>query len=175
MPIQTAYPFTHDPLLLGMASTPEPCQKATGYADAAISFGVGLIYDGEISDGRQKVAVPAATFTIRDFAGIAEYSHKQQRGEDAGLTDLTTTQTAEYSAGDDITIAQKRRLIVFSEQAVNPGAAVFLRHTAGGAGTAPGQFRTDADTANAIDISSVARWKSVTAGAGNAELEINLP
>ena len=174
MAIQTTYGFTHDPLLVGMAAGPSPCQKGTGYADAAIAFGLGLVYDGEVTQGRRKVKVPDAAFTVADFVGIAEHSHKQQRGDEAGLDVLTSTQTAEYAIGDDITIAEKRRIVVTVEGAVNPGAAVFLRHTANG-GNTPGNFRTDADTARAVDISTVARWRTTTAGAGQAELEINLP
>lgn len=172
MGIQTTYSFTHDALVQGMIDSMVPSECLTGYSDAAIGFGLGLVYDGEVTDGRSKLALPSATgFT---FAGISVFTHKQNTGGDSGLGDLTTDEVARYAIGDDITYGKKGRFVVWSESAVEPGDAVFLRHTANGAGTAPGQFRVDADTDGADQIAR-AQWVTKITAAGLVVLEINLP
>jgi len=175
MPIQTTYNFQHDALLQGMVKDAQTCDTITGFSDAAIGFGLGVAYDsamGTYETSRPKLALPSATgFT---FMGVTCHTHKQNTGGDDGLGVLTTTESAQYAIGDDITVLTRGLIVVYSESAVEPGDAVFLRHTANGAGTAPGQFRIDADTANADQITN-AKWATKITAAGLVVLQINLP
>lgn len=173
MPIQTSYPYGYGVALQGMAYDMTNKDDITAWSTDPIEFGLGVIYDGATDPNeRWKIALPSVTGQV--FAGVTKYSHKQVSGVEAKMTDLTTVQGARYEAGDDITVRRRGRIYVFSEQAVNPGLPVYLRFAVNGAGTAAGQFRVDADTARADQITQ-ARWVSVTTGSGLAILEINLP
>lgn len=131
--------------------------KVSRVSAAVISFGVGLSIG---ADG--KVLIPAATGS--QFEGVAMMKHKAQSNA-LGL--------ARYDIGEAISTLRKGRIWVFAEEAVDPTDAVFLRHTVNG-GLIPGDFRTDADTANADQITN-AKWVSVLTAAGLAILEINMP
>jgi hypothetical protein len=118
-------------------------------------FGLAILSTG-------LVAVPSSTgFT---FVGIARQKHKSTPN---------STAVAQYDIGEAISIVRKGRIWVESEQAVNPTLSVFLRHTVNSA-LVPGNFRVDADTAKADQITN-AKWVSVTTGAGLAILEVNQP
>jgi hypothetical protein len=141
----------------GMADAARANDYITGQSAAAISFGFGLAI---LSTGL--VAVPSSTgFT---FVGIARQKHKSTPN---------STAVAQYDIGEAISIVRKGRIWVESEQAVNPTLSVFLRHTVNSA-LVPGNFRVDADTAKADQITN-AKWVSVTTGAGLAILEVNQP
>ncbi len=129
-----------------------------GVSDVAVAFGLGL---EKSSTGL--VRIPAATGFL--FGGIAIMKHKAQ---DNAATN------AQYDAEQAIPVIRKGRIYVNAEQAVNPTLPVFLRHTVNG-GSIPGDFRIDADTANADDISAFAQWVSVTTSPGIAILEVHLP
>lgn len=76
---------------------------------------------------------------------------------------------------DTCSVLRKGRVLVLAEQAIALGDPVYVRHTANGGTTAPGRFRKDADTANAIQVTK-ARWVTSTSGADQiAVLELNLP
>ena len=172
MPIQTTYPFTHDLVLKGMKAQGGACESITAYSDEVIEFGFGVVYDGEANlEQRPQVKIPDATG--QTFLGIAAHTHKQSNSGDDGLGVLVSTGTTRYEIGDDIKVWTKGRYMVFAEQAVNPTLDVYLRHTTNTT-ESPGDFRVDADTARADQITN-AKWVSVTSAAGNAILEINEP
>jgi len=130
-----------------------------GNAAVDINFGYGLA----VTAVEGVVALPAAAGFI--FAGVAVQS----------LKDIPrSTGVALYEADEEFPILRKGRIWVYSEQAVNPTLAVFLRHTVN-ATLVPGDFRVDIDTANAQDISAFAKWRSTTTAAGLAILEVNAP
>ena len=172
MPIQTTYNFTHDALQKGMIQDFLPTERITAFSDEVINFGFGVVYDSAVgNENRPKVAIPSSTgFT---FLGVACHTHKQNTGGDDTLGTLTTTEEAEYAIGDDITVLKKGRIVVYSEQAVDLDDDVYLRHTTTTTEN-PGDFRTDADTDKADQITQ-ARWVSKTSGAGLAVIEINIP
>lgn len=175
MPIQTTYGFSNDALLPGMVTVMTHEEPVTGYAAAAIAFGLGLVYDNETStDGRQKVKVPSGSVDVT-FVGVAGFDHTRPlTGEVVSATTLTTTQDAQYAIGAPIKVIKKGRVKVYVEGAVNPETPVFLRHTVNGVGTALGYFRGDADTARAIDVSAFARFAGVTTGAGTVDLDLDV-
>lgn len=128
-------------------------------AEADINFGVGLA----VTAVESRVAVPAATGF--KFAGISVQT----------LKDIPrSTGIALYEADDQFPVLRKGRIWVYSEVAIDPTDPVFLRHTINAA-LLPGDFRNDADTARADDISAFASWVSTTTAAGLAILEINAP
>lgn len=177
MPIQTTYPFFNQPLLPGMVASLLRSEAITAFAATAIPFGVGLLFTGTTdiagdSTGnvttlnnyydRLQVALPASGNPR--FAGVAGHDHTQTlTGEIVSLETLITTQIAQYPIGAAIKVIKKGRVAVLVDAAENPaiGDPVFLRHTANGVGTAVGQFRTTADTARALDVSTVAKWATV--------------
>lgn len=109
------------------------------------------------------IAVPSAA--TDKFHGVALMKHKAK---------TNALGEAQYEIGQAVSILRKGRIWVYSEQAVNPTLAVFLRHTTTTT-EIPGDFRVDLDTDKAFDISAYAKWISVTAAAGLAIVDINFP
>ena len=123
-----------------------------------IAFGVGLAIN---TTGF--VLVPTATGF--KFEGVAMLKQKAPPN---------TTGIALYDIGEEISVLRQGRIYVTAEVAVNPTLAVFLRHTVNAALT-PGDFRIDADTARADQITN-AKWVSTTTtGPLLAILEVNSP
>ncbi len=175
MPIQTTYGFTNDGLLPGMVSALTYSESVTGYADAAIEFGLGLVYDNAMgSDGRYKCKVPNNNTDVT-FLGVAEFDHTRPvTGDPVSLTTLTTTQGGNYAIGDPIRIVKKGRVRVYAEVAVNPLTPVYVRHTANGGVTARGQFTGNSDPTRCTDISAVAKYAGVTTGAGYVDIDLDV-
>jgi len=124
-----------------------------------INFGLGLV----VTANEGEAALPSATGF--KMAGIVIQS----------LKDIPrATGIALYEADEEFPVLKKGRIWVYSEVAIDPTDPVFLRHTVNAA-LVPGDFRNDADTAKADDISAFASWVSKTTAAGLALLEINLP
>lgn len=130
----------------------------SGVSAELIKFGWGLQVE---TTGL--VAVPSAAGD--QFHGIAIQKHKAQQN---------SVGQAQYEIQEAIPVLRGGRIWVYSEQAVNPTLAVFLRHTTTTT-EIPGDFRVDLDTDKAFDISAYAKWISVTAIAGLAIVEINFP
>jgi hypothetical protein len=141
--------------LRGMLADAGDNEIITGYSTVAQEFGKGL----QVLTGGG-VLLPAAVTNI--FQGITVMNNNAVQN---------ATGLAGFAIGQAIPILRKGRIWVQSEQAVNPTLAVFWKCVASGFG----DFRVDADTANAKDISAFAKWISVTAGAGLAILELNYP
>ncbi|BAQ65529.1 hypothetical protein GM3709_2294 [Geminocystis sp. NIES-3709] len=144
----------------------------TAYSDTAIPFGVGVVYGGAVgNENRPKIALPSATGFL--FMGVSCFTHKQTGDSNDGFGVLNTTASAQYEIGDDITVKKRGYVWVYSEIAVDMDDPVFLRHTVNSA-LVPGNFRIDADTAKADQLTNV-RWACKTTAAGLAILELNIP
>jgi hypothetical protein len=157
--MQTTYTdqSTEYPALKGGLADAGITNKVTGESAAVIEFGRGL---ARLST--DLVGLPPSTgFT---FAGVALMKHKAQSN---------SLGRAQYAIGEAIPIIRKGRVWVYTEQAVDPTLAVYLRHTVNST-LVPGDFRVDADTAKA-DVVANAKWASVRTDAGLALLELNLP
>lgn len=125
-----------------------------------VPFGYGMAEGASVPLG----VLPSATGFL--FAGIAIFKAKVAPNDGTG---------AKYEAGEAISVARKGVIWVLAEDAVSLTSDVFLRHTLGTATQLPGRWRTDADTANADQVTQ-ARWLTETSGADElAQLEINLP
>lgn len=114
--------------------------------------------------GERSGTLPSATG--QRFEGVSERIH-------SGV-DPVNADAGEYVPFSNMTIGYRGTWWVEVEEAVSLADNVFFRHTAGAGGTILGQFRTDADTASADQVSN-ARWMSETDGPGIALLALNLP
>lgn len=132
--------------------------KVSRVAAADIGFGVGLVQTAV----EGQTALPSATGFV--FEGVSVQTNKPVQN---------ATGEAQYDAGEEITVLRKGRIWVYAEVAVAVNDPVFLRHTVNGA-LVPGDFRNDADTARADQITN-ARWITATTAAGLAQIEINIP
>lgn len=132
-----------------------------GAADSP--FGVMVAYG---ADPAKECVAPADGAAIAALMGVTVHKHTPDRASLSGTEGLTPDSMVD--------VIRKGRVVVVVEEAVTPGDAVFVRHTAAGA-EVKGAFRTDADGGDAVDISTKARWESTTTGAGLAILDLNLP
>lgn len=124
---------------------------------AAVAYGTGVALG---TDPEVQFELPAATGFL--FGGVLVHSHGR---EDVEAVGPVQDEPAE--------LLRTGRVWVIVEEAVAVGDDVFLRHTANG-GLLPGGWRTDADTANADQITN-ARWLTAAALGGLAQLEVNYP
>lgn len=160
---QTAYAIEAAVAFEGMLADPAggPTRRSLSRAneDAAASFfGRGVTYG---TDPDTQFALPSATGA--ELAGVTVHRHGTQVVTDDGL--------AQNEVGE---LLRGGRIWVLPEDAVTPESDVFWRHTTGGAGEVIGQFRSDADTAQADQVTN-ARWLTSGGPATPAMLEINLP
>lgn len=123
-----------------------------------VPFGRGMV------EGSTPPLAVLPSVTGFRFAGVALFKAKVSPNDGTG---------AKYEAGEAISLLRKGRVWVLVEEAVTLTSDVFLRHTIGSATELPGRFRTDADSAKADQITN-ARFVSVTAGEGLAELEFSI-
>lgn len=170
MPIQTSYMFDHTIALKGQVAGSGVQEDISAYADLAIEFGLGVVYDNanagtESRDAgyvgsSPKVKVPTAIGG--DFVGITKRIQKPTYDRPDFLSVVNGTQDSEYLAGDSITVRTKGRIWVYSEQAVAPGDDVYLRAITNGANTA-GNFRKDADSLAITNVALTSNVATITA------------
>lgn len=136
--------------------------------DANMPFGIAVVDASQDGGGKDKDDVKLPSTTGQRFMGVTQHSHAI---EAAGAS---LTGTEGIPATHPCNVLRRGRIAVVVEEAISLGDAVFFRHTAG-VGEQVGAFRTDADTADADEITEGAEWVSETTGAGIAILELNLP
>lgn len=142
-----------------------PCDVRSRLNASAKSY-FGRLVLRDSGSGEDHVAHPAGALaavngTVID--GIISSTHTLESQKDGDEPN--------YPAKETLNVVRKGYIWVAIDQDVAVGDPVFVRHTGGG----EGKFRMDADTANAQDISAVAKWeKGGTAAEGIALLEINL-
>ena len=143
-----------------LADSHAPKDVVTGKAKAAaMPLGVLAVIDTASGDGGVKV--PAVTGDVSGKAvGVVMHSHS---------VESSLTGSPEWPRYSAVPVLRRGRVYVSVENAVAEGGQVFARHTA------PfGAFRADADTGNATLVPG-AVYRTSTAGAGLAVVEINLP
>lgn len=130
------------------------------FSAAEVLFGQGLAVVAE-----NESAQPGATGFV--FEGVALK---------VNLPLNNSSGEASYKANTAISVLRKGRVWVKSESIISNilTDGVFLRHTVNAA-LIPGQFRIDADTAKADEITT-ARWLTTTSAVNElALLEFNIP
>lgn len=142
--------------------TPDSVSSYENEEVVAIDFGVGVLQ----GTADRQALLPAGN--IDNLVGLVVHSHD--------FENRTLAADEGVAVDEMMNVANKGRFWVEPEVDVAPGDPVFLRHTVNGQLT-PGHWRNDADTANALEVTSGARW--FTSGgptSGNlAVLELNLP
>jgi hypothetical protein len=145
------------PGLIADAADPKDILSRANEESANVPFGLAVVPG---TDGAEQFLLPSATGQV--CLGVLAHRHQREDVEADGLN--------EGEVGD---VLKRGRIWVVTEEAVAVDSPVFFRHTAPGVEQV-GAFRTDADTANADEITS-ARWVAATSAAGIAQLDISLP
>jgi hypothetical protein len=172
---QTTY--TQSPAVgkLGLLAYAENTKKSTGYSDAVIPYGRLVVYDA----ANEKVKLPAAATDILDANSesrpvigvvIATQDIENQVANTLGVANANVPA---YPIGFALPILRDGDIWVWAEEAVVLTDQVFVRHTASG-NNKPGNFRQDADTANAALLNG-AKFVTETTGAGLVVVRLNLP
>lgn len=133
----------------------------------ALPFGRGLVKDTNSGE----IKLPSAGGD--KFVGVAMHSHNVEQDPIGSLG------VGEYKVGAAVNSLVRGKIWVEVESlaAIEEDADVYVRHTAGGGGSVLGIFRTDADTASALQVLG-ARWTGVKSSAATvklAVLDLNLP
>jgi hypothetical protein len=172
---QTTYAEEFAQAQLGMLADAAENNIVSRYSDNVAPFGRCVVRD--TVDG--KVKLPAAILEILDGNGesrpvegivVMSQAIEEQPENTLGVADANVPA---YPAQYAFSVMRKGTVWVWSEQAVSPTDQVFVRAIASG-DEKPGNFRKDADTANAAQLKG-ARFASTTTGAGLVLLEIDLP
>lgn len=171
MSVQTSYSQTHSAAYAGGLASSEPHNVLAGLnkeSSADIPYGRAVVLASIPSALGPNDYTPAVLPVDANsvFVGIALFSHAHNPKNTSGVL-----------AGDMFNIISKGVVYVEVEQAVQPGDAVYFRHTtASGTGTsiALGKFRKDADSSKALQLTN-ARWRGKAAAGGIAALEIGTP
>lgn len=157
---QTSYAIQADQAFAGLLADFDSSVRSSislaNEESAAVEYGRGVTFG---TAPTEQFALPASTGFI--FAGVVV--HKQAHD------DLDADGPVE---GENAEILNRGRVWVIVEEAIAITDPVFLRHTANV--FTPGSFRTDADTANADELTNC-RWLTETSAAGIALLEVNAP
>lgn len=124
------------------------------------------------ADADNQCSLPASATDVTDrLLGIAI--------ADVSIEEDAAIAFGHYKEGDSVPVLRKGRIWVIAETIVTDiSLGVFIRHTTPG-GSPPlaslGSFRTDADTANATENTSLT-WLTTTSAIGElAVVEFNLP
>jgi hypothetical protein len=163
--MQTTYSNVPGAAFAGMLGDSKPADILSRALGGSVNVGFGLMLEYGATPTTE--AAPLADgATLGDLVGVTVHRHTQDRASLTGTHGITPNSTMD--------LLRKGRVWVVVEEAVTPGDAVFVRHTAAGL-EVKGAFRNDADGGDAVDISTKARWESTTTGAGIALLDLNLP
>lgn len=151
--IQSTYTQYFDEALAGnFAHTNTLCDSVSKITETAITFGYGVVR----GTGDDDVRLPANAGDVANFVGIVRRTLARENVSNSGATTPTS------DAGRMHEIMTVGYIFALCEDGCSPGDDVFLRHTTGGAGEVIGQFRTDADTDEATQITG-ATWETTTA------------
>lgn len=153
-------------------------------------------YEGQRADSRPMTAWPARNntgavlpfgrFVVHDTgSGTSEFAAKLPSASTDKILGISVRDMAHNPNGltagtegilddDMFSVCSTGTIYVKTEQNVTPSDPVFVRFTANGAGTAPGQVRKDADTSNAVALTSARFAESASAGEIVAVF-VNLP
>jgi hypothetical protein len=141
------------------------CEYMARLAEEALPVGRFVVQGTD----DHETALPAASTLTETGLGIVAEIAPREDGTTAGT----------FDSNEAVNIVTKGRVWVTVEDAVSAGQSAFVRFTADsdGAGDATrpvGNFRSDADTDEAVELPE-SRFETSTSGAGLALLYINLP
>ena len=161
----TDYSTYPDRFVAGQVANTGCCERRTrlNVSGDVIGFGCAVVQSPTVEDG---ALLPSSTNT--NILGVAERKYMHENAY------FSAAQYLGYPDDVDFNIVREGDVVVYVEEAISLGDAVYCRHTANGAGKLyKGQFRNDADTSNCFQITN-AKWLTATTGAGLAVLSLNL-
>jgi len=128
----------------------------------AAPVGIGKLVVTDQVNGDDAARLPASAADINNLAkGVAVHAQSQE---------TTLEVNPVWPLNSAFPTLQKGRIYVAVEDAVESGQPAFVRFQAGN----EGGFRSDVDTANAVQLQG-SKFRSSTTGAGIAIVELNLP
>jgi hypothetical protein len=157
---QTTYTIEADEAFQGMLGDDGVNRVSVSRANeetVAVEYGRPAV---EGTDGAKQFLLPSAAG--ENFLGITLHSHDR---EDLDADGVSPDEPAE--------LLRKGRIWVKVFEAIALGDDVYYQHTAN-AGAVPGDWRNDADTANADQLVQ-AQWLTAASAGELALLEINYP
>jgi hypothetical protein len=107
-----------------------------------------------------------AESTTDAFAGVSLHGHHIEQDNTTGI--------AQYLKGRTVDVLVDGAVNVKTEQATVPGDNIYARYKVGAAGTLVGNFRKDADSAKAFQLTR-ARWTEALNAGDIGPLHISLP
>jgi hypothetical protein len=146
------------------------------YSAAKIPFGRFVSFDTVGG----KVKLPAAatdiingtSYAVLEGVAIEDPSVESKDANTLGVSDANAPA---HDIADAIPVLKRGRVIVWSEQAVSPTDAVFVRHTVSTDGLQKcGNVRKDLDTDKASSLGEKAHFVGTTTGAGLVEIDVRL-
>lgn len=172
--MQTSYPTQPNAGKLGQLTDASDHDIVSRYSAAKIPFGRFVSFD--TTSG--KVKLPAAATDIINSTSYAVSEGIALENPSKECTDENTlgvagANAAAHDIGDAIPVLKRGRCFVYTEQAVGPTDAVYVRYTASG-NNVVGNFRKDDDTSKAASLGENARFVGTTTGAGLVEIDIRL-
>jgi hypothetical protein len=144
------------------------------YSAAAIPFGRFVVFDTVGG----KVKLPSAATDIVDSGSYAKLEgvaieDPSVESKSANILGVAGINAPAHAIADAIPVLKRGRVIVWSEQAVAPTDAVFVRYTANG-NEVVGNVRKDDDTSKAASLGEKAHFVGTTTGAGLVEIDVRL-
>jgi len=131
-PVQTTYSINHAPGFAGQVADQNDIAIMSGVAEGTVPVGIAVTR-GALDTG---VIVPAGTAAFR---GVSVRSLDLEANASTAI---------EYVDGNEVALLTRGTVFVTANETVAPGEPVFFQHT----GTGIGNFRNDADTAQADAI-----------------------
>lgn len=151
---QLTYDLQTEVAVAGMQADMNPSEINSYNATVALDFGLMVSKVAGDDDGAE---LPTAS--TADMIGVT-------------VRDLTKV-SGDYQIGDAASVMKKGKVYVKVEEAVTPDDDVFVRFANGAGGTVKGIFRTDADTATAVQVTNAKFMTSADAG-GVAVIDLSL-
>lgn len=140
------------------------------FSAAIVPFGRMLAYDA--AEGKVKLPAVAGDLAFANLEGIAVATQAIENQADNTLG-VAGINAPAYPATMAINVLRRGRIWAWVEQAVAKTDSVFVRHTAA-VNEVAGNFRKDADTANAVDLGDKAHFETETSAAGWVQVNLNL-
>ncbi len=158
---QDAVTLYHDANYIGQIDTAQISNEVTAkLVNSNAAFGLGLV----ATTNANEAALPSVTGGRMIGVSTRKHSVSSVYNDANGVG---------YTENGGIAINNLGYIIAQVELPVVKGTNVFLRHTLNGATTLVGAFRSDADTANADEVTNVKFAESVTGtGLGKARIVI---
>lgn len=142
----------------------------TRYNAGSTVIKYGRVVVPDTANGDHAMKLPASSGDVGKALGITVVCSACEFNADATDTALTV-----IKAKSEAEVGRRGVIWMLAEDAVAIGGGVFVRHTGGTGTQAAGRVRSDADTANATQLTGAVFRTATTGTDGLVAVEINLP